>query len=54
MKYLLKAFRNFFLIFALFVVIAIILSNSERARKFVTPAGQPPIPSESGAPEDAR
>lgn len=41
MKFLLKAFRNFFIIFAIFVVAAIILSKSEEARKFVTPGGQP-------------
>jgi hypothetical protein len=52
MKFLLKAFRNFFLIFALFVVLAIILSKSEEARKFVTPGGQP-VPPEFETPKEA-
>ena len=49
-KYLLKAFRNFFIIFAIFVVLAMVLSNSEKARKFVTP-GTVAIPPEFDIPK---
>ena len=50
MKYFLKAIRNFFIIFAIFVVMAIVLSKSQSAREFVTPKGQFDGAQPEGAP----